>query len=135
MLSRSSSAYQPLGGASEGLNQNDPADCSDNDHIADDPTVIGTEMTSIAIISQHPFRNTSQAPMISTVSGGPSGSPELDDFSLSANEEKSSSSWTNFHYYMCIGIIAFFIFWICLLCRMYLPPEYQFWGRGNKTNL
>ena len=124
MLSRSSSAYQPLGGGT----------CN-RSHEEEDETKVGTEMTSIAIISQHPFRNSnSHAPMISTVSGGPAH-PELDDYSLcntSEDEvvEKESGSWTNFHFVMCIGIVGFFVFWIILLCRMYLPPEYQFWGPG-----
>ena len=72
--------------------------------------------------------------MISTVSGGPAH-PELDDYSLcntSEDEvvEKETGSWTNFHSLLCIGVVGFFVFWIILLCRMYLPPEYQFWGPG-----
>ena len=90
-------------------------------------------MTSIAIISQHPFRNSSQAPMISTIPGGPAAT-ELDDgcsYSMcgeNSDQEKESQGWTNFHFVMCIGIVGFFVFWIVLLCRMYLPPEFQFWG-------
>jgi len=132
MLSRSSSAYQPLGGG-QVVNSSAQLD-------TDDETKIGTEMTSIAIISQHPFRNSnSHAPMISTVSGGPAH-PELDDYSLcntSEDEvvEKESAAWTNFHFVMCIGIIGFFVFWIILLCRMYLPAEYQYLvlGPGPKS--
>lgn len=127
MLSRSSSAYQPLGGG----NSRATASAEDEDETK------GTEMTSIAIISQHPFRNSnSHAPMISTVSGGPA--PELDDYSLcntSEGEEKESGGWTNFHFVMCVGIVGFFVFWIILLCRMYLPPEYQFWGPGIKPKV
>jgi len=128
MLSRSSSAYQPLGGG------NSRTTASAND---EDEETKGTEMTSIAIISQHPFRNSnSHAPMISTVSGGPA--PELDDYSLcntSEGEEKETGGWTNFHFVMCVGIVGFFVFWIILLCRMYLPPEYQFWGPGIKPKV
>ena len=124
MLSRSSSAYQPLGG-----------NCTAQ--VDEDDSKVGTEMTSIAIISQHPFRNSnSHAPMISTVSGGPA--PELDDYSIcntSDGEEKESGSWTNFHFVMCVGIVGFFVFWIILLCRMYLPPEFQFWGPGPKPKV
>ena len=77
--------------------------------------------------------------MISTVSGGPA--PELDDYSLcntsdgDADNQKSEGTWTNFHFVMCIGIVGFFVFWIILLCRMYLPPEFQFWGPGPKPKV
>ena len=109
------------------------------------------EMTSIAVISQHPFRS-GATPTISTVpmgpgggGGGPSaagagggggggergglpvGEPPMDlDFALcSSGSEKTT--WTNFHFVMCIGIVGFFVFWIVLLCRMYLPPELNLW--------
>ena len=29
---------------------------------------------------------------------------------------------------MCLGIGGFFVFWILLLSRMYLPPHLQFWN-------
>ena len=96
----------------------------------------GTEMTSIAIISQHPFRNNSggHAPTISTVPGGPATHELEDCISCGDNsdQEKESGSWTNFHFVMCVGIVGFFVFWIVLLCRMYLPPEFQFWGPKAK---
>ena len=129
MLSRSSSAYQPLGGGSGG---------EERKNDTDDEAERGHEMTSIAVISQHPFRSSSQTPMISTVTGGPAHGPnpggELDDFAMctaAAEAEKGSTPWTNFHFVMCVGIIGFFIFWILLLCRMYLPPEYQLWGSAS----
>lgn len=129
MLSRSSSAYQPLGGGGGvGDNRNGGGGGGVED---DDDHVHGHEMTSIAIISQHPFRSSTQAPVISTVSGGPAATANMDDFALCA-EEKGSTPWTNFHFVMCVGIIGFFVFWIILLCRMYLPPEFQFWGPGKK---
>jgi hypothetical protein len=30
---------------------------------------------------------------------------------------------------MCIGVVGFLVFWFVLLCRMYLPLEYQFWAK------
>ena len=103
---------------------------------------VGTEMTSIAIISQHPFRNSGHAPTISTVPGGPAASAtELEEcYSMcgdttASDQEKDSGGWTNFHFVMCVGIVGFFVFWIVLLCRMYLPPEYQFWGPGSQSKL
>ena len=101
---------------------------------------VGTEMTSIAIISQHPFRNSGHAPMISTVPGGPAATELEDCYSncgdtTTSDQEKDSGGWTNFHFVMCVGIVGFFVFWIVLLCRMYLPPEYQFWGPGTQSKL
>merc|ERR1719242_2066724 len=32
-------------------------------------------------------------------------------------------TWTNFHCALCLGVAGFFIFWIFLLARMYLPME------------
>ena len=101
---------------------------------------VGTEMTSIAIISQHPFRNSGHAPMISTVPGGPAATELEECYSncgdtTTSDQEKDSGGWTNFHFVMCVGIVGFFVFWIVLLCRMYLPPEYQFWGPGTQSKL
>ena len=31
---------------------------------------------------------------------------------------------TNFHFSLCVGVIGFFIFWLVLLLRIYLPDEY-----------
>ena len=98
-------------------------------------------MTSIAIISQHPFRNSGHAPVISTVPGGPAATELEECYSMCgdnttiSDQEKDSGGWTNFHFVMCIGIIGFFVFWVLLLCRMYLPPEYQFWGPGTQSKL
>ena len=97
-------------------------------------------MTSIAIISQHPFRNSGHAPMISTVPGGPAATELEECYSncgdtTTSDQEKDSGGWTNFHFVMCVGIVGFFVFWIVLLCRMYLPPEYQFWGPGSQSKL
>lgn len=135
MLSRSSSAYQPLDSAATASNKKGsdrtglsgaagPA-CPTNPD--DEPL----EMTSIAVISQHPFRS-GATPTISTVpmvgsSAGCELDPTLDlDYALCSNDGEKGA-WTNFHFVMCIGIVGFFVFWIVLLCRMYLPPEFQFW--------
>ena len=90
------------------------------------------EMTSIAVISQHPFRS-GATPPISTVpvAGGGAdpiaATPNLDlDYALCSTDSEKVA-WTNFHFVMCIGIVGFFVFWIVLLCRMYLPPEYNLW--------
>jgi hypothetical protein len=113
-------------------------------------------MTSIAIISQHPLR-AGATPTISTVAtthgvcsggigGGGGHDPRVDLELTLCNMERrrgcccgcgcccgsgkdGSWNWTNFHYVMCIGVIGFLIFWFILLCRMYLPLEYQFWAK------
>ena len=102
-------------------------------------------MTSIAIISQHPLRS-GATPTISTVtthhSGGVAGGvtaahdPRVDLELTLCNLERrracgkdSSWNWSNFHYVMCIGVVGFMVFWFILLCRMYLPLEYQFWAK------
>ena len=48
---------------------------------------------------------------------------DLDFTKYKSGSEKTS--WTNFHFVMCIGIVGFFVFWIFLLAKMYLPPELQ----------
>ena len=99
-------------------------------------------MTSIAIISQHPLRS-GATPTISTVathhSGvGPGGGVAVHDARVDLEltlrrratcGKEGSWNWTNFHYVMCVGVIGFLVFWFILLCRMYLPPEYQFWAK------
>ena len=109
-------------------------------------------MTSIAVISQNPL-GSGATPTISTLPMAKSNEPggtntlgvtvpekrsKLDrmgakqdsvavdiDFTKRRNMS-DKSGWTNFHFVMCIGILGFFIFWVFILCRMYLPPEYQF---------
>ena len=101
-------------------------------------------MTSIAIISQHPLR----APTISTVAtttatsthgGANVGVGHNVDLELTlcslerrracGSSKEGSWNWTNFHFVMCIGVVGFLVFWFVLLCRMYLPLEYQFWAK------
>ena len=101
------------------------------------------QMTSIAIISQHPLR----APTISTVAtttatsthgGANVGVGHNVDLELTlcslerrracGSSKEGSWNWTNFHFVMCIGVVGFLVFWFVLLCRMYLPLEYQFWA-------
>merc|ERR1719400_1270459 len=94
-------------------------------------------MTSIAVISQHPFRS-GATPTISTVpapgGGDPGDPPNLDlDYALCSTDSEKVV-WTNFHFVMCIGIVGFFVFWIVLLCRMYLPPEYNLWTMWMHEN-
>ena len=56
---------------------------------------------------------------------------EIDlDYEAMCSKNNEKITWTNFHFVMCIGIVGFFVFWIVLLCRMYLPP-----GRGKLTVL
>ena len=55
------------------------------------------------------------------------GANDAMDFAL-CRDRSEKVHWTNFHFVMCIGITGFFVFWIVLLCRMYLPPEYRFWA-------
>ena len=133
MLSRSSSAYQPLekAAATSGTGVGAAEDEVDIDLEAG-----GTshEMTSIAVISNHPFRSNNG-------SGGdraavntravPSGVTQNLDFSL-CSEEKTQ--WTNFHFVMCIGIVGFFVFWITLLSKMYLPEDFHFWSFGSSDD-
>ena len=48
---------------------------------------------------------------------------EIDlDYEAMCSKNNEKITWTNFHFVMCIGIVGFFVFWIVLLCRMYLPP-------------
>jgi hypothetical protein len=109
------------------------------------------EMTSIAVISQNPL-GSGGTPTISTLpmnksievgaaagtekklsklermQGGKGEPTPVDlDFSYNRTRQSDKAGWTNFHFVMCIGIVGFFIFWVLLLCRMYLPPEYAFW--------
>ena len=130
MLSRSSSAYQPLERACSIEAIAARADDDEDDGRA-------TEMTSIAVISNHPFR-ASTATTTTVVAGGGRGNnngalgmgqqghhhQDLDFAALCAEEK---TQWTNFHFVMCLGIGGFFVFWILLLSRMYLPPRLQFW--------
>ena len=157
MLSRSSSAYQPLDSAA-GMNggENNSSqrkgntkgngEASGGNETETEPDI--HEMTSIAVISQNPL-GSGATPTISTLpmaksnelGGSTAGSAKPSklermqgkqdsvavdiDFSKRRNMS-DKSGWTNFHFVMCIGIIGFFIFWVFILCRMYLPPEYQF---------
>ncbi len=142
MLSRSSSAYQPLGGGPDDrVGGGGGGGGGGKNKTDDDDLEKGQEMTSIAVISQHPFRSSSQSPMISTVvagnpvgGSGAHGVPELDHDYVEVVKDKESTPWTNFHFVMCVGIVGFFIFWILLLCRMYLPPEYQLWSTGSTSS-
>ena len=160
MLSRSSSAYQPLDSAA-GMNGGENSsqrkgttkgngETSGGNETETEPDI--HEMTSIAVISQNPL-GSGATPTISTLpmakanepggthtQGGtaPEKRSKLDrmgakqdsvavdiDFTKRRNMS-DKSGWTNFHFVMCIGILGFFIFWVFILCRMYLPPEYQF---------
>ena len=51
------------------------------------------------------------------------------DFAVCTGEEKTQ--WTNFHFVMCIGIVGFFVFWLVLLAKMYLPKDFTFWPQGS----
>ena len=158
MLSRSSSAYQPLDSAA-GINESgNSTQGKGNSKGTGESSGGGAhegkgesdihEMTSIAVISQNPL-GTGATPTISTVpvvksievGGGTDTAPmsKLErmqgrgqptgvdiDFSYNRSRMSDKTGWTNFHFVMCIGIIGFFIFWVFILCRMYLPPEYQF---------
>jgi hypothetical protein len=44
-----------------------------------------------------------------------------DDF---CHSKQNRNPWTSFHSVMCVGVICFFIFWVCLLCKMYLPEDF-----------
>ena len=160
MLSRSSSAYQPLDSAA-GMNGGENSsqrkgtskgngETSGGNETETEPDI--HEMTSIAVISQNPL-GSGATPTISTLPMAKSNEPggtntlgvtvpekrsKLDrmgakqdsvavdiDFTKRRNMS-DKAGWTNFHFVMCIGIIGFFIFWVFILCRMYLPPEYQF---------
>lgn len=138
MLSRSSSSYQPLdGGVVESGSTLHNA--SGGRHCRASPSAVAPgfeeeepragsshEMTSIAVISSHPLR--SGQPAVNTQILSAANKPPDDFANMCGSEEKTS--WTNFHFVMCIGILGFFVFWIVLLCRMYLPTEYQFWNAG-----
>ena len=149
MLSRSSSAYQPLeGGVAAGESSSASAGGGGGANINNGRSnnggssavgpqqhhyfeeENGTEMTSIAVISSHPLR--SGGGSVNTQILNASNKPPDDFSNLCVSEEKSS--WTNFHFVMCIGILGFFVFWIVLLCRMYLPNEYQFWNLGSSSS-
>ncbi|XP_023342118.1 uncharacterized protein LOC111711890 [Eurytemora carolleeae] len=57
---------------------------------------------------------------------GPNSKVLLKLGNLDFKPEKSKHEfvdWTNFHCILTIGIIGFFIFWVFLLLRMYLPLE------------
>lgn len=124
MLSRSSSAYQPLEASSGG-----------NKYQMDEDNDMAHEMTSIAVISNHPFRPaTTNATAAMTASVEKNGAvrttasssrhpQDLDIVICRSNSEKTQ--WTNFHFIMCIGIGGFFIFWVLLLCKMYLPRDFR----------
>ena len=95
-------------------------------------------MTSIAIISQHPLRSGATPTICTVTSGGGAAThdPRVDLELTLCNLERrracgkeSSWNWSNFHYVMCIGVVGFMVFWFILLCRMYLPLEYQFWAK------
>ena len=164
MLSRSSSAYQPLDSAagmngSENTTQN-KGNTRGNAESSGGGTNEGKgesdihEMTSIAVISQNPLGSgatptISTLPMNKSTDGDPAagterksklermqgrGDPAAVDIDFSYNRTRISdkAGWTNFHFVMCIGIVGFFIFWVLLLCRMYLPPEYHFWNPESK---
>lgn len=113
MISRSSSSYQPL----EKQNQSSRKNSIEESE--------GHELTSIAVISSHPLRSNAH-PTVNTTAV-PSANHHHDlDFTMFKSEEKTQ--WTNFHFVMCIGIIGFFVFWVILLGKMYLPPELRVWG-------
>lgn len=42
----------------------------------------------------------------------------------SAAKFKMPCGMTNFHLSLCIGIFGFFVFWVALLLRIYLPEDY-----------
>lgn len=139
MLSRSSSAYQPLekaaaGASSAGDDDNDGNGKSRGGKSAGGGAQ-GVEMTSIAVISNHPFRAGSGGPSggdrpVTTVAATGANSRACADLDFKVCKGEEKTQWTNFHFIMCIGIGGFFIFWILLLSRMYLPPEFQWWGGG-----
>ena len=144
MLSRSSSAYQPLeGGVADGGGSGGGGGINNNTNggRGGGSSAVGPssyhdeenahEMTSIAVISSHPLRSGSGQQHVNTQILSSANKPPDDFSTLCVSEEKSS--WTNFHFVMCIGIIGFFVFWIVLLCRMYLPTEYWFWS-GSSTD-
>ena len=165
MLSRSSSAYQPLDSAagmngSENLaqrkgNNKGGGESSAGGANEDENETDIHEMTSIAVISQNPL-GSDTALTISTLPaaksievGGTAPESRMSklermraqdpqiavdiDFSLNNRRTMSDKTgWTNFHFVMCIGIVGFFIFWVFILCRMYLPPEYQFLNPQSK---
>ena len=158
MLSRSSSAYQPLDSAATASGSGNPThrrgnaigigEVTNGGGIEDEAESDIHEMTSIAVISQNP-PGTGATPTISTLPmkesaeagsgpgskasrlvGGDASGVDLDFSYKRSRSEKTT--WTNFHFIMCIGIGGFFVFWVVLLCRMYLPPEYQFWDPESK---
>jgi len=154
MLSRSSSAYQPLDSVAA-MNQNEAStnkkstpkgggfETSGGGGAGEEPGADIHEMTSIAVISQNPLGSGATA-TISTLPveiGGaaePNRKSKLErlqgkgdqsaidmDIAYQRSRNSDKAGWTNFHFLLCIGISGFFIFWVLLLCRMYLPEEYQ----------
>ena len=119
MLSRSSSAYQPL----EAGSGNMAADFEDDSH----------EMTSIAVISNNPFRQQQHSTTASierngavrTSTNNNNNHKDFDHFTV-CRSSSEKTQWTNFHFVMCIGIVGFFVFWILLLGKMYLPKDFSF---------
>ena len=93
-------------------------------------------MTSIAVISNHPFTSATTTTTTTTTTAAAAGtkgrrtnaSDHL-DFTVCKSEDKTQ--WTNFHFVMCIGLVSFFVFWIFLLSKMYLPAKFQLFGGGG----
>ena len=54
---------------------------------------------------------------LSGAAGGVSGA-------VSKFKFKMPCGMTNFHLSLCIGIFGFFVFWVGLLLRIYLPEDY-----------
>ena len=162
MLSRSSSAYQPLDSVAAGINGSgnstqrkgntkgagESAGSAVNEASGESDI---HEMTSIAVISQSPLEaggatTVSTLPMGKSIEDGGATEPERKtklermqargdvdlDFSYNRKRMSDKTGWTNFHFVMCLGVSFFVIFWFFLLCRMYLPPEWQFWNPESK---
>ncbi len=82
-------------------------------------------MTSIAVISNHPLGSTASTTTVPVHGNQGRGGKARDHSEFTVCKSEDKTPWTNFHFVMCIGIVGFFIFWIFLLSKMYLPPEFQ----------
>jgi len=130
MLSRSSSAYQPLEQAAAAA---DEARASARGKGNKGKKIFGVandevELTSIAVISSGNPVTSGGAVKTTTAANNPYP-PNVDNFKVCKSDEKTP--WTNFHFLLCIGIVGFLVFWTLLLSRMYLPQEFQLFGGGG----
>jgi len=132
MISRSSSTYKPL---------------ADRPNKAGDPELANGrrdhEMTHISVLppteSVVLHQNEGNARAQHKLLGGGGGGGDLYDGlppKTRGRDGWCNCTWTNFHCILCLGVCIFFIFWIFLLLRMYLPLEsgVMTWWLGEKPS-